>query len=167
MNTANPEFVLTRTFDAPRDLIFRVWTEPDHLARWFGPKGTSIVKADMDLRPGGSYHYGLGMPDGKVMWGLWNFVEVQSPEKIVLVQHFSDEKRGVTRHPFAPDWPLKTLSSTTLTKVNGKTLLKLVWAPFEATELEKKTFADGMAGMEQGWGGTMEQLVAYLATIQG
>jgi uncharacterized protein YndB with AHSA1/START domain len=156
------EFVLTRLFDAPRELAFKAWTEPERLAKWFGPKGLKADVASMDLRPGGVYHYGMSLPDGKRMWGKWTFREVVRPERLVFVQCFSDENQGVTRHPMNATWPLETLSTVLFDDMGGKTLLTVKWAALNATEVERKTFADGFAGMTQGWGGTMEQFTAYL-----
>ena len=61
------QFVISRTFDAPRDLMWKIWTERDHLAKWFGPKGVTIVSAKNDLRVGGVFHYGMKTADGKMM----------------------------------------------------------------------------------------------------
>jgi len=161
------DFVISRTFDAPRDLVFRVWTDPDHLKHWFSPKGFTVIHANMDLRPGGVYHYGLRMPDGKEMWGKWVFREIVAPERIVVVQSFSDPAGGFTRHPFAPDWPLETLATKTFVERGGRTTFTLRWAPWNATEAERRTFEAGRPGMQQGWGGTFEQLESYLAGIAG
>lgn len=156
------EFVLTRLLDAPREFVFKAWTEPERLAQWFGPKGLKADVAKMDLKPGGVYHYGMSLPDGKKMWGKWIFREVVRPERLVFVQSFSDENQGVTRHPMSATWPLETLSTILFDDMGGKTLLTIKWAALNANEVERKTFLDGRAGMTQGWGGTLEQLVAYL-----
>ena len=81
---------------------------------------------------------------------------------LVFVQSFSDENQGVTRHPMSATWPLETLSTILFDDLGGKTLLTIKWAALNANEVELKTFADGHDGMRQGWGGTMEQLVAYV-----
>jgi uncharacterized protein YndB with AHSA1/START domain len=156
------EFVLSRLLDAPRERVFRAWTEPERMAKWFSPKGVSGAVGKMDLRSGGVYHYGMSLPDGKKMWGKWIFREVAAPQRLVFVQSFSDENQGVTRHPMSANWPLETLSTILFDDMGGKTLLTIKWAALNPTEIERKTFADGQAGMNQGWGGTMEQLVAYL-----
>jgi uncharacterized protein YndB with AHSA1/START domain len=166
MSDKNAPFVLTRTFDAPRDLVWEVWTRQEHLSQWFSPKGFKIIAAKMDFRVGGTYLYGLQPPQGPAMWGKWQFLEIAAPERMMLIQCFSDENGGVTRHPYAPDWPRFTKSTTTLAAQGDKTLFTLTWAPHEATEKEIDTFDAGRASMEQGWGGTMEQLLAYLATLQ-
>lgn len=92
-------FVISRTFDAPRDFMFKAWTDPAHMQRWWGPKGVTVVHRQMDLRPGGSYHYGMRTPDGHDMWGKFVYREIVKPERIVWINSFSDARGGVTRHP--------------------------------------------------------------------
>jgi uncharacterized protein YndB with AHSA1/START domain len=163
--SAGQDFVITRTFNAPRELVWRAWTEREQLVRWFGPKGSTIPHATLDLRPGGTFHYAMRGPDGREMWGKWTFREIAAPEKLVLVSSFSDAQGGITRHPMSANWPLETLSTTTFEEYEGKTTLTIRWSPFNATELEIKTFAEAQSGMQQGWGGTFEQLAAYLTKL--
>lgn len=163
MDPENPPFSITREFNAPRDLVWAAWTEQEHLSQWFSPKGFTRVKAVMDLRPGGTYHYGMRSPDGKEMWGKWTFREIVPPQKIVLVAQFSDATGGMARHPLSATWPLELLSTTTLTEANGKTMLTLEWVPINATAEELATFKGARASMMGGWGGTFENLEAYLA----
>src|SRR5882762_3903510 len=157
------EFVITRVFDAPRELVWKAWTERDRLMQWFGPKGFTMSTAKMDFRPGGIFHYCLQSPDGKEMWGKFVYREIVAPERIVLVNSFSDEAGGITRHPMSATWPLEMLSTTTFIEQGGKTTLNLEWAPLNATEAERKTFDDAHEGMKGGWTGTFDQLAAYLA----
>ena len=159
--SANP-FVISRHLDAPRDLVWKAWTDEKHMT-WCGPKGVTIQHARMELRPGGLFHYGMKMPDGNVMWGKWIIRQVTPPEKLVFVNSFSDEQGGTTRHPMSPTWPLETLSTVTFQEENGGTLLTIHWLPENATGEEIKTFNEGHASMTQGWTGTLDQLAAYLA----
>ena len=107
MSTQTSDFVIAREFDAPRETLWPCVTEPERMRHWWGPKGAKVVAANMDLRPGGSYHYGLQMPDGKTMWGKFVYREIVAPEKLAFINFFSDEKGGVARHPLAPTWPLE------------------------------------------------------------
>ena len=161
------EFVISRTFDAPRELVWKAFTEREHLMQWFGPKGFKMLAGTVDLRPGGTFHYGMQAPDGKTMWGKWIFREIVPPERLVTVVSFSDEQGGVTRHPLAPSWPLETLSTTTLAEAGGKTTITLRWSALNATNEERKTFDASHDGMRMGWTGTMDQLDAYLARARG
>jgi uncharacterized protein YndB with AHSA1/START domain len=159
---AGTDFVLSRVFDAPRALVWKCFTDPEHMKQWWGPKGATVLVSKMDLRPGGTYLYGMQFGD-KPMWGKFVYREIVPPEKLVFINSFSDEKGGVTRHPMAPTWPLESLSTFTFEEQpGGKTKFTVRWSPHNATEEERKTFDAGHASMNQGWGGTMEQLGAYL-----
>jgi uncharacterized protein YndB with AHSA1/START domain len=161
-----PIFTASRILDAPRDLVWATWTNPQHLMHWWGPKEFTVAKCEIDPRPGGFFHYALKSPDGKIVWGKWTFREILPPEEMVVVVAFSEEKGGVTRHPWSPSWPLQTLSIMTLENMGGKTKLTIQWSPLNPTEEERQTFAGGMDSMKQGWGGTMDQLADYLAKVQ-
>ena len=156
------QFVISRTFDAPRDLMWKIWTERDHLAKWFGPKGVTIVSAKNDLRVGGVFHYGMKTADGKMMWGKWIYREIVPPQRLVFIVSFSDEQGGVARHPLNAEWPLETLSTVTFAEQDGKTEVTVRWTPHNATESERKTFETNREGMKQGWGGTFDRLAEYL-----
>jgi uncharacterized protein YndB with AHSA1/START domain len=163
--TDDVPFTFGRTFDAPRDLMFRIWTEAEHLKNWFGPKGATIIAAKNDLRPGGVFHYGMRMPDGKEIWGKWVYGVVVRPERIEFLNSFSDSEGGLTRHPFSPDWPRELRTKITFTEKNGKTTVTVEWSPLpNATEVERNTFNDARPSMTMGWTGTFEQLESYLAT---
>jgi uncharacterized protein YndB with AHSA1/START domain len=157
------DFVMSRVFDVPRDLLWRCFTEPERMKQWWGPKGFKVLSAKMDLRPGGSYHYGMQSPDGHAMWGRFIFREVVPQERLVFINSFSDEKGGITRHPGNENWPLELLSSFTFEDMpGGKTKFTVRWAPHNASAEERKTFDASRDSMRQGWGGTMDQLEAYL-----
>jgi len=163
---ANPkesEFVIARTFDAPREAVWAAFTDPEGMKKWWGPKGFTVIASKMDLRPGGTYHYGMRAPDGSTMWGRFVYREIVRPERIVLVNSFSDEAGGVTRHPLHMDWPLEMLTTFTFADEGGRTRLTVRWVPLNATEAERRTFDAGHDSMRQGWTGTLDQLTAYLA----
>jgi uncharacterized protein YndB with AHSA1/START domain len=162
------EFVLSRVFDAPRELVWKCFTDPEHMKGWWGPKGVSVVTSKMDLRPGGTYHYGMKPADGPVMWGRQVYREIVPPEKLVFINSFSDENGGLARHPMAPTWPIEMMSIFTFEELpGGKTKFTLRWSAHNATAEEQKTFDEGHASMTQGWNGSLEGLEAYLAKVQG
>jgi uncharacterized protein YndB with AHSA1/START domain len=160
------EVTITRTFNAPRELVWKAWTEPDRIAQWFGPKGWPMTVHNMDLRVGGSFHHCWRMPDGKEGWSKWVFREIDPPSKLVVVQCFSDPEGRVKPHPMMPDWPMETLSTVTFEERDGQTLLTFRKETMGATEAEIAAFDIGMAGMAQGLVGTFEQLDAYLASVR-
>jgi len=156
-------FSIAQTFDAPLDLVWKAWTERTRLMQWFGPKGFKMPAAKLDFRPGGTFHYCLESPDGREMWGKFVYLEIVAPERIVLVNSFSDEDGNLTRHPFSPTWPQEMLSTSTFTGRDGRTELTIEWSPLDPTEEERRTFDSSHEGMKRGWSGTFEQLAAYLA----
>ncbi len=161
------EFVMSRVFDAPRDLVWKCFTEPERMKQWWGPKGFKVLSVKMDLRPGGTYLYGMQAPTGQAMWGKFVYREVVPPERMVFINSFSDEKGGITRHPGNENWPLEMLSTFTFEDApGGKTKFTVTWTPHNATEEERKTFDSNRPSMQQGWGGTLEQLETYLANAK-
>lgn len=159
-----PRLVLARPLDASRDLVWKAWTEPVRLARWWGPKGFAWAGGTMDLRPGGIFHYGMKTPDGRTTtWGRFVYREVVEPSRLVFVVSFSDPNGGITRHPIAADWPLEVLNVLTLEESGAGTALRLEGYPLHASEAERKAFEAGIASMEKGFGGTLDQLAAHLA----
>jgi uncharacterized protein YndB with AHSA1/START domain len=157
------DFVISRVFDAPRELVWAAFTDPERMRHWWGPKGFKVIASKMDLQPGGTYHYGMEAPDGSVMWGKFVYREIVRPQRLVLVNSFSDERGGITRHPMSPSWPLRLLSTFLFEDIDGKTRFSVTWSPLDASEEERATFDAAHPSMQQGWGGTMDQLAAYLA----
>jgi uncharacterized protein YndB with AHSA1/START domain len=155
------QFVIFRLVDAPRERVWRAWTDPKEMGAWFGPKGAETTHSDLDFRVGGSYHYAM-KSGGVEMWGLAAYKEIEKPAKLVYVQQFSDKDRGLGVHPLAPTWPKRLLTTVLFQDFGPKTLISLYWLPIEAGEAELKTFRDGRAGMAQGWGGSFDRLDAFL-----
>jgi uncharacterized protein YndB with AHSA1/START domain len=157
------EFVISRVFDAPRDLVWKALTESDRLMHWWGPKGFTMRAANVDLRPGGVFHYGMQAPNGSEMWGKWVYREIVPPEKLVFVNSFSDQAGNTIRAPFSATWPLEILNTVTFEEHSGRTSITIRGGPINATEEERKTFQGARGSMEQGFTGTFDQLEAYLA----
>jgi uncharacterized protein YndB with AHSA1/START domain len=165
MAAKGSSFVMTRVFDATRDLLWQCFTDPERMKHWWGPKGFTVIASKMDLRPGGTYHYGMKAPNGDTMWGKFVYREIVPRQRLVFINSFSDEKGGVTRHPGHEKWPLQMLSTFTFEDApGGKTKFTVRWETHGATEEEQKTFDSMHESMTQGWGGTMDQLEIYLRT---
>jgi uncharacterized protein YndB with AHSA1/START domain len=159
------DFTFTRSLNAPRDLVFRMWTERDHLQQWFGPKGCPIVAWTNDLRPGGMMHYAMQMPGGGAMWGRWVYREIVTPERFVFVASFSDEEGGIVRAPFSAGWPLEMLSVVTFAEQGDRTEITLRASAHNASELERETFNSAHNSLRQGWDGTFAQLAKYVQAV--
>jgi len=158
-----PDFIISRVFDAPRDLLWLCFTDPARMQHWWGPKGFKVLSSKMDFRVGGTYHYGMKAPDGSTMWGRFVYREIVPQERIVFANSFSDEAGGVTRHPLHRSWPLLMLTTFSFEDApGGKTKFTVHWRPLDATAEEEKTFDDNRNSMRMGWTGTMDQLDVYL-----
>ncbi len=159
--SSKQEFVISRVFDAPRELVWKVFTEPERMKQWWGPKGAEVLYCTMDLRPSGMFHYQMRYMNND-MWGRFIYREIDPPRRIVFVNSFSDEKAGITRHPMAPTWPREMLTTITFDEQAGKTTFTVRWIPINETDEEWKTFDTGRGSMTQGWSGTFDQLAEYL-----
>lgn len=151
------ELVITRVFDAPRSLVFKAWTDPNIIARWWGPKGFTTPFCKIDLRVGGVFHYCMRSPEGRDYWGKGFYREIVEPERLVFTDVFSDEQ-GNTVQPvqygMSPDWPPETLLTATLAEYEGKTKLTLRQTVSES--LAKST------GARQGWTESLDKLAEYM-----
>jgi uncharacterized protein YndB with AHSA1/START domain len=165
--TAGKDFIINRVFDAPRELMWKCFTDPERMKHWWGPKGFTVIASKMDLRVGGTYHYGMQTPNGGAMWGLFTYREIVPQQRLMFVNSFSDENGGVTRHPGSATWPLQMLSTFSFEDApGGKTKFTVTWRALNATAEEQQTFDTMHDSMTQGWSGTMQQLEAYLASAQ-
>jgi len=163
---AESAFVISRSFEAPRALVWKMWSEAEHLAKWWGPKGFTWLSGKLDLRPGGVFHYGMRAPNGGEMWGKFIYREITPPERIVFVNSFSDATGNTTRAPFATDWPLEVLNVLTLSEEDGKTTVTLRGEPINATAPERDKFKAMQSSMRQGFGGAFDQLENYLKEVR-
>lgn len=158
------EFSIAREFKAPRELVWKAWTEGARLAQWWGPKGFGIEVKRLDLRPGGIFLYSMVKPKGQKVWGKFTYREIAAPERLVFINSFSDENGGTTRNPwFQSAWPLEIHNTLTLTEKAGTTTMRLRGTPINATEEERQAYVAMKPSMDQGFKGTLEQLETYLA----
>ena len=84
--------VITRVFDAPRELVWKAWTDPKYIMQWWGPKGFTSPSCEIDFRVGGKFLYCMRTPDGQEGWNVGEFLEIVLHEKIVSSMYFSDSK---------------------------------------------------------------------------
>jgi len=163
---SDPVFRLERTFDAPLALMWEVYTQERHLKRWWGPKGFTWVDGKLDFRPGGTFHYGMRAPTGDVMWGLFEYREIEPMKRIVFTNGFSNAQGGIARAPFAAGFPLRVLNDVRFLESAGKTTLAMSGTPFEAPEGEREFFRSMFPSMQQGFTGTLDQLDEYAKGLQ-
>jgi uncharacterized protein YndB with AHSA1/START domain len=158
-------FAISRMFDAPRELVFSLWSDPNHLRRWWGPKGCSVGFCNMDLRPGGQLLYSLQMPDGQEMWGKFVYREILPPERLVFVTSFSDPQGNITRAPFNPKFPLEILNTLTLSEQFDLTRLVLMGEPLNPTAEESELFESMQTSLHDAFSAAFNQMQSYLQTL--
>ena len=161
-NAAAKEVLITRVFDAPRETVFRAWTEAESLKRWYAPQGCSLSACTLDFRVGGRYLTCIRTPDGMECWCAGVYKDIVRPERIVSTMHLSDE-RGKLLEPAKshltayPDWPREMVLTLTFEDLGGKTKVTLHQTVSE--ELAKKT------GAYPSWFSMFEKLDRDLAGL--
>ncbi len=164
--TARDIFVINRTFEAPLATVWKMWSTPEHVARWTPPTGFTMEFKHVDLRAGGEGFYAMG--NGQfTMYGRVQYLELRAPDRLVYVQSFADEHGNISRHPGAPVWPEKMLTTVTLAAEGpALTRVTLRWEPYgAATPDEIAAFVKERGGMTQGWTGSLDKLEAVLAEL--
>lgn len=160
------DFVLTRTFNAPRELVFKTMTETAHLQKWWGPQGCTIDVIKHDPKPGGEFHYCMRFGPGVEMYGKFEYREITPVERIVFINGFAGAEGKRIRYAMSPTWPVEVLNTINLTEQDGKTTLHLHSTPVNASQVEVDTFKAGHASMQQGFGGMYDVYEQYLATLK-
>ncbi len=140
------ELVITRVFDAPRDLVWKAWTEPERMKEWSAPKGFTIPVNEGELRPGGAWRACMRKPDGTDLWLGGVYREIVEPERLVFTHAWLDEQGSP-----GPE----TVVTVTLTERGGKTEMSFHQSGFDSVESR-----DGHAG---GWTECFDKLDEHLA----
>jgi len=135
---------IIRLFDAPRDLVFRAWSDPDALKRWYAPQGCSLPFCTVDFRVGGAFHLCIRTPDGADCWSAGVYREIVRPERIVSTMHLADEKGNFLEPSQShlskfPDWPREMTLTVTFEDLGATTRMTLLQTVSEA--LAKRTGA--------------------------
>lgn len=157
--TNNNTITITHIFDAPRELVWRAWTEPEFVMRWWGPRDYTSPACTIDLRVGGKNLFSMRSPEGKVFWSTGTYRELVPMEKIVMTDSFADEHGNVvspTEYGFAADFPPELLVTITFEEMNGKTKLTLTHEGLPEGEMSAQTQA--------GWEESFEKLAKIVKT---
>ncbi len=157
-------FVINRAFDVPLDVMWDMWTKPDHFSKWLAPTGFNMKFLQADIKSGGKTFYSMAADNGGMtMYGRAAYSKVEKPV-LVYTQQFTDEKGNVSRHPMAPTWPETMQTNVKFTEeASNRTRVTVTWEVVgKATKEEMETFIKGRAGMTQGWTGSFDKLEDYL-----
>lgn len=158
---AGEAIVIDRVVDAPVELVWRMWTDPDHFRAWYGPAGATIPVAELDVRVGGSRTVAMEMqsPDGPMrMWFTGEYVEVVEPELLVYTEAMADADGNVLSASAAgrpPDHPGVTVVKVQLTDLGGRTGMTM-------THVGVPADSPGAAG----WRMAFDELAAYVTSLE-
>ena len=161
LSTEHPVF-LTRVMDAPRDLVWRAWSQAEALAQWWGPAGFSTRVEQFNFRPSGVFLYTMQTPGGDCC-GKVVYRDIEPPQRLSFILSFSDAQGNIARAPFSETHPLEILSDVTFTEQSGKTLITMRGGPWNATEEERQGYADALKGMQHGTNAMLDNLAVFLA----
>lgn len=165
--TTAPSFTTHRIFKAPRELVWRAWTDPAILGRWMGPNPAASILTEHDLRPGGVWAGRTQMSAGQPpMYSHFVFTEVEPMDRLAWRHSFGDGQGGLAKHPMAPDFPLVMLSEVRLSDAQGGTRMDFSFTPVEASDAEIAAFRAAMPGFETGWCGAFDALDGVIAGAQ-
>jgi len=154
------ELIITRLLDAPREIAWKSWTDPESVMRWWGPKNFTSPSCRIDLRVGGSYLYCMRSPEGKDYWSTGVYREIIKPEKIVCTDSFADEKGNVvpaTYYGMNPDFPAEMLMTVTFDVQAGRTRLTLKHAGLPTGNMFDLTKA--------GWNESLDKFTGVVAQM--
>ena len=159
--------VITREFNAPRQLVFDAWTQVKHLNNWMFPMPGCICEfVSADIQNGGSSLHKVTMPNGHEMWLFTKYEEVTSPEKLVFLQYMSNQNGEIVPMAHIPNWPRDMLATLLFEELSEtKTKLTFLWEPRNPTAQEVAAFESTRADHGKGWGAGMEQLLSYLSSL--
>jgi uncharacterized protein YndB with AHSA1/START domain len=149
--------LITRIFDAPRELVWEAWTDPQHFKRWWGPKDYTCPFCEMDFRVGGKYLNCMRSPEGPEYWSTGVYREIVPNERLVFTDCFADEQGNVvpaTHYGMSPDMPLEMLVIVTFEDLGGKTKMIL--------EHMGIPVGPDSEGAQQGWSESFEKLAESL-----
>jgi uncharacterized protein YndB with AHSA1/START domain len=148
---AGAKLVFTRVFDAPRELVWKVWTDPKHVQQWWGPHGFTNPRCDWDARPGRPIYVDMKGPDGAIYPMTGEFREIVEPERLVFLSAVPDDKGGSL---------FEVRNTVTFSERDGKTTLSLT-----AQIVRKSPGADAyLKGMNEGWSQSLDRLASHVVT---
>jgi uncharacterized protein YndB with AHSA1/START domain/uncharacterized glyoxalase superfamily protein PhnB len=153
------ELIITRSFDAKSESVWKAWTEPGQVKRWWGPKVFTAPHIMIDLRVGGGYLYCMRSPEGKDYWSKGIYKEIIIPERLVLTDSFADEKGNTvpaSYYGLSPDFPLEALVTITFAEDGGKTKLTLRYLGIPADDFDNA---------KTGWNESLDKLADFLAGV--
>lgn len=144
--------IIERVYDAPRALVYKAWTDPKHVAEWWGPHGFTNPVVNFDVRPGGTMYIAMTAPDGTVYPNKGVFLEVVEPERLVFTgSAFQDENGGSLME-----------DRTTVTFIDLGEQTKVILEAVVTKLVDNPDVLAAVAGMGEGWGESLDRLETFL-----
>jgi uncharacterized protein YndB with AHSA1/START domain len=138
------ELIITRVFDAPRDLVFKAWTEPERLAKWWGPQGFTLLLLEIDMRPGGTWRACMRGPDGTNYWQHGVCRELVPPERLAYTLVWDSDPEH------------EMLVTVVFAERGAKTEMTFSQRPFKSVETRDSH--------RDGWSSSFDRLAVALAS---
>lgn len=156
------QLVITRLFDAPREAVWKAWTDPEAVKRWWGPKNFTAPVSRIDLKVGGKYLSCMRGPDGRDYWSTGRYLEIVPGEKLVMSDSFADEEGNVvpaSKYGMSSEFPLELRITVSLSDYDGRTEMTLIHEGMPA----------GGEGEQAniGWNESFDKLADYLHSRRG
>ena len=151
------EIIITRIFDAPRELVWKAWTEPEHIKHWWGPKDYTAPYCNIDFRVGGVYLFCMRSPEGRDFWSTGIFREIIKLERIVCTDCFADEKGNIvpaSHYGMSMDFPLEKLWKITFQEQDGATRFSLQYTGIPSGNINDVA--------NQGWNQSLDKFAETL-----
>ncbi len=153
LNQQAKEITFTRILNAPRELVFKAWTDETHMAQWWGPKGFTNPVCTMDVRPDGSLYIAMTAPNGMAYPTKGTFHEISEPGRLVFTTTAFDDEHGTPG--------IEMLNTVTFEEQDGKTKLTLRVTPVKVLP----AFAEAVTGMNKGWNESLDRLTAVVECV--
>jgi len=154
---------ITRIFDAPRELVWKAWTDPQYVMQWWGPKGFTAPVCEIDFRVGGKFLCCMKSPDGQEFWNAGEYHEIVPPEKIVSSMYFADSEgnRVEAAQLGIEHEAIEGAYDVTLFEDLGNGRTKLTFIGNETSEEATKS------GQAEGWNQILEKVAEVVAGLVG
>ncbi len=161
------ELVITRVFDAPKEVVWNAWTDPEEVKRWWGPEGFTAPSIQIDLRVGGKYVFAMRGPKGsewdKDMYSAGVYKEIVPNEKLVVTDYFSDKDGNMVTPQESglevENFPKESGVTVLFEEENGKTKLSIIY-PFPTSKEQREAMLK--SGMQEGWASSLNKLAGVV-----
>lgn len=157
MDVQAKDQVIERVFDAPREMVWRAWTDPEWFTRWWGPAMFTSPTVQIDLRPGGRFVWVMRDPDGKDYYTVGEYREIDPPNRLVYTDSFGDAEGNVvspTVYGMGDDFPVTTIVTVTFEDLGGRTRLRIA--------SDKAVPGDMWAMASSGWNSSLDKLAGVV-----